>query len=468
MQTCSRLTGLVEEFRRHYTEGIGESKMTEGRVAAGLADALLAGPAGVDDFSTRLAQALDRKPHWLRSLAKRVFKHFGPALAYPQRRELIDFIRRDPGFIKAWGEAVKPRIRRFLLPVPTMSPRPGALADCALPELPTPANLADWLGITLLELDWFANLRSMIHSSDGSLSHYRCRWIPKYRGGYRLIESPKARLCAIQHKILREILDRVPAHPAAHGFRRGRSCMSYAAPHVGRLVVLRMDLKNFFGSVPARRVSALFQTLGYPDTTARYLTGLCTHRIDPAQALKIPGVDPGLELPWLERKKLGDPHLPQGAPSSPALANLCALHLDIRLAALAARIDANYTRYADDLAFSGNESMRRRVKPLSELIAAIALDEAFEVNFHKTRCMHRSDRQILTGIVVNEKMNAHRHDFDRLKAILHNCLRSGPESQNRDRHADFKAHLAGRVNYLQRLNPHRGARLQAMLEKIVW
>lgn len=442
--------------------------MSPGQVAAGLADALLAGPASVDDFAARLEQALGEKPRWLRILARRVLRHFGPELAYDRRRELIRFIRDDLMYQAAWQGPAQPRMRRYFFPTPTMGRRSGALAHCVLPELATTGDLAAWLGITVDQLQWYADLRGMIRTADGPLCHYRYRWIPKRHGNYRLIESPKPRLCAIQRKILREILDPVPPHPAAHGFRRGHSCATYAAPHVGKTVVLRIDLRNFFGSIPAGRVNALFRTLGYPEEAARILTGLCTNRIDADEALKAEGADAAFELPWLERKKLGEPHLPQGAPTSPALANLCALHLDFRLTALAGRMEAQYTRYADDLAFSGNEPVRRGARKLSELIAAAAQDEGFEVNFRKTRLMHKSDRQILTGIIVNEKMNMHRQAFEQLKATLHNCLRSGPDSQNRDGHGDFRAHLAGRVNHLKQLNPARGARLQAMLERIEW
>jgi hypothetical protein len=244
--------------------------------------------------------------------------------------------------------------------------------------------------------------------------------------------------------------------------------LTHAAPHVGKLVVLRMDLRNFFVSIPVRRVNALFKTLGYPAETARCLTGLCTNRVPAGAMLPRADTDPGFALPWLQRKKLRALHLPQGAPTSPALANLCALHLDYRLSALAATMNADYTRYADDLAFSGDEPVRRKVGKLSTLVAAIALQEGFEVNHRKTRAMHRSDRQILTGIVVNDRINMYRDEYDRLKAILHNCLRSDPASQNRDGHGDFRAHLSGRVNHLKRLNPPRGARLQALLERIQW
>jgi hypothetical protein len=239
------------------------------------------------------------------------------------------------------------------------------------------------------------------------------------------MEVPKARLRQLQRKILRGILDRVPVHAAAHGFRQGRSCRSFVAPHVGREVVLRMDLRDFFPSIPV----------------ARILAGLCTN---------------------------GVRHLPQGAPTSPSLANLCALHLDLRLDALAESVNGRYTRYADDIAISGDEVLRRRVSRVSGLVSRIAIEEQFAVNHRKTRAMHRSHRQLLTGIVVNEKANVRRPDFDRLKAILTNCARYGPDSQNRERRMDFRGHLEGRVAHVASLNPSRATKLQAILATIDW
>jgi RNA-directed DNA polymerase len=181
-----------------------------------------------------------------------------------------------------------------------------------------------------------------------------------------------------------------------------------------------------------------------------------------------PAADPGFRLTWIERKQLEVPHLPQGAPTSPALSNLCALHLDLRLDALAESVGANYTRYVDDLAFSGGDPVRRRVARLGLSVAAIAREEGFDVNHRKTRVMHRAHRQTLTGIVVNEKPNIRRDEFDRLKAILTNCAIHGTASQNRDSHADFRAHLIGRIGYVMTVNALRGAKLRSIFERIDW
>jgi hypothetical protein len=135
---------------------------------------------------------------------------------------------------------------------------------------------------------------------------------------------------------------------------------------------------------------------------------------------------------------------------------------------LADRHGLAYSRYADDLAFSGTTDLIRLAPFLQSLIGAITVEEGFKVNHRKTRLYTQAQSQRLAGIVINEKPNLPRKTYDRLKAILYNCVRHGPESQNRDNHIDFKAHLAGRVSYACWLNPAKGAHLQSLWQQIEW
>ena len=162
------------------------------------------------------------------------------------------------------------------------------------------------------------------------------------------------------------------------------------------------------------------------------------------------------------------PHLPQGAPTSPALANICSWRMDCRLAGLAKAAGAHYTRYADDLAFSGDEDFEKRVERFSNHVAAILNGEGFSVNHRKTRIMRQGVRQHLAGLVTNERINIKRTDFDLLKAILTNCIRTGPENQNRDAHPQFRAHIDGRVAFAEMVNPAKGQRLRRLFEQIQW
>jgi RNA-directed DNA polymerase len=130
------------------------------------------------------------------------------------------------------------------------------------------------------------------------------------------------------------------------------------------------------------------------------------------------------------------------------------------------RLLPTFAHTADDLAFSGDGRFERSVERFAAHAAAIALEEGFAVHYRKTRIMRQGVRQHLAGVVINERVNVPRVDFDRLKAILTNCVRHDPESQNRERHPAFRLHLEGRVAYVEMINPQKGARLRKILEKI--
>lgn len=358
-----------------------------------------------------------------------------------------------------------PRVRRYCLVPPLRPPKPDWLTALALPALPTIGDLAAWLNEPAGALAWFADRWRLAGDGESHLQHYHYRWVPKRSGGVRLIEIPKPRLRRLQQQILRGILDRVPPHPAAHGFRRGHSCVTHATLHAGQPAVIRLDLKDFFPGIPLSRICALFEKLGYPASVAGALARICTNRT-PAGGFHDRQVSDALS--WAERHALKSPHLPQGSPCSPALANLCAYRLDIRLAALARSLGASYSRYADDLAFSGGQEFARSAERFHIQVAAIALEEGFRVNVRKTRLMRAGTRQQVTGLVVNRHPNIARGEYDQLKATLTNCVRHGSAMQNRDRHPDFRAYLAGRISYVKMVNANRAARLQRLFDAIVW
>src|SRR5690606_21263259 len=202
------------------------------------------------------------------------------------------------------------------------------------------------------------------------------------------------------------------------------------------------------------RVGGIFRAAGYPESVSELLAALTTNA---APAGIFPSSIPRHPERDSQVARYRRPHLPQGASTSPYLANLAAFRLDPRLAGLAKACGAVYTRYADDLAFSGGEQLSRGANTFCVHVAAIAMEEGFVVNFRKTRVMRRGVRQQLAGIVVNEYPNIRRDDYDQLKAILHNAVRSGLESQNREGHPQWRAHLQGRVAHVRSINPARGA-----------
>ena len=369
----------------------------------------------------------------------------------------MDFIASDPAFQRAWSRLSELLVVRQLFTESQQMQPVAAAAEWNVPHIGSAGELADWFWLEYGQLEWLADLAGLgSKTRNARLSHYHYRVLAKQGAGARLIEEPKPRLKDMQRQVLEEIIDRVPAHPAAHGFVHGRSILTFAAPHTGRGVVVRMDLHDFFPSIGMARVQAVFRTAGYPESVADLLGGICTNKT-PREVLKRVGND-----------QYSRRHLPQGAPTSPALANLCAYRMDCRLSGLAKTAGAEYTRYADDLAFSGGLNFERGAERFSMHVAAIVAEEGFAIHHRKTRIMRQGVRQHLAGLVVNRHVNVRRSDFDELKAILANCIRWGPAEQNRDGHDSFHAHLRGRIGFVEMVNPGKGARLRALFERIEW
>jgi RNA-directed DNA polymerase len=439
--------------------------MRQDPVALNLAAALLNGVWSEAAMTRRLAEALGRRERWLRPLARRVLATFGTSSPPPRPGPLAEFIRRDAGYRRGNHRFSNPH-RLYWVPE-VMAPRAGAPATWNVPALTSPGALAEWLGLSPGEMDWFADCQGRLRqAASAPLQHYTYRWLTSRRGKARLLEIPKARLKEMQRRILHELLDAIPPHAAAHGYRRGRSIVSHVTPHTSRPVVVHLDLRQFFPSIGAARVRALFRTAGYPPAVARLLAGICTNVVPiavlEARPTAVRPADADAEGRYLW------PHLPQGAPTSPALANLCAYRLDCRLAGLSRKLGAEYTRYADDLVFSGDEVLQRSLRRFHIHVCRMALEEGFEINTRKSHFMRQGVRQQVAGIVLNARPNVPRAEYDRLKAILTNCFRHGPDSQNRDRHPDWRAHLVGRVAYVAMIHPSRGQRLRELLARITW
>ena len=295
--------------------------------------------------------------------------------------------------------------------------------------------------------------------------------MPKSSGSLRLIEAPKPRLKQLQRRLLDTILLPIPPHEAAHGFRPGRSIIRSSRPTSAARSCSRWTSATSLRRSPSARVVAIFRTAGYPELVARLLAGLCTNTVPLAvckQASRLENDPANMPARWWALRTFLQPHLPQGAPTSPALANLAAFRLDARLAGLARAADAAYTRYADDLVFSGGEAFARTIARFPIHVAAIALEEGFAIQHQKTRIMRQGVRQRAAGVVLNQKINMTRRDYDQLKAILYNCVRHGPQDQNRATYLTSARILAGRVAHAVRLNPERGAQLTGLFEQIAW
>ena len=448
---------------------------TDTLAALALADTMLASDASLESLVAAATRVFDAQLPWVPGVCAALIERTGENFHYFSRHELANILLELLGRGAQADDSVDdapvhplvalPPVRRYCLDLPQSVAPPDWLAPLGLPHLPTVGDLARWFGEPVGDLDWFADKWRVPRDEQTRLQHYHYRWVPKRSGSFRLIEIPKQRLRLLQRQVLRRMLDLTPPHPAAHGFQRGRSAVTHAALHTGQRIVIRMDLKDFFPSIAHSRIHALFEKLGYPASVAGVLARLCVNRT-PLGAFD--DKHTGGSLPWAERQALKAAHLPQGSPCSPALANLCAFRLDIRLEALAGALGATYSRYADDLVFSGGRELERAANRVHVQVAAIALEEGFKVNTRKTKLMREGTRQQVTGVVVNRHPNIGRDDYDRLKATLTNCVRHGPDSQNRDRRANFRQYLAGKVSYVMMVNPHRGRRLQQLFHAIAW
>jgi len=127
-----------------------------------------------------------------------------------------------------------------------------------------------------------------------------------------------------------------------------------------------------------------------------------------------------------------------------------------------------YGRYADDLVLSGGPELVRCRENLLATMVKIAGDEGFEASEKKSRVRRAGEQQVLAGLVVNAHPAVPRKERELLEAILFNCVRHGPESQNRDERGDFRAWLEGRVAWVAHVCPRHGESLRALLQRIVW
>ena len=406
-------------------------------------------------MKARGREVFGKTPRWLSRIVAEVrdVYHRAPLDRPRELAAVIDAILRDRQV-----RAIPP-VRRWF----TFEPEMGRKM-WPVPDLASIADVAAFVDVDIGHLEWLADPRCWERSATSEkLRHYRYTWHARTQSVPRLIERPKPVLKGIQRRILREILELIPPDEAAHGFRRGRSVVTHASSHTGNRIVMRFDLEHFFASVGTGRVYGIFRTAGYPESVAHVLTSLCVNVVPHATCAQAAVPDDERLLAAYSRlaRQLASPHLPQGAPSSPALASLAAVGLDRRLRGLAARFDATYTRYADDLAFSGDARLAAAAKTIRAAVGEIVRDEGFRLNARKSRLMSSAGRQELCGVVVNAHANTARRDYDRLKAVVHNAATRGPQDLDR-------AQLLGRIAWVESVNPGRGARLRERFALIDW
>ena len=236
--------------------------------------------------------------------------------------------------------------------------------------------------------------------------------IPKRSGGRRRILAPCAKLKDIQGRILHRLLGGLRAHPAAMGFERDRSIVTNALPHVGAAVVVRMDIRDFFPSTKTSRVHAYFRGIGWDAEAVDLLVKLTT---------------------W-------DGGLPQGAPSSPRLSNLLNYLMDARLDGLARSQGGVYTRYADDMTFSFPADENNRKAAIVAATKQIVSEYGYRLHLRRKLSIRRKhQQQLVTGLVVNEKLALPRKLRRRLRAIRHHLETKRPATMTAQQLAGWDA-----------------------------
>lgn len=321
---------------------------------------------------------------------------------------------------------------------------PAQLRRFDLPNFLTLDELAQELGLTPGQLNWMAT-----HRKADRVLHYVTFAVPKRSGGERLIMAPKKRLKAVQRKLHELIVRKLPVSAHAHGFVTGKSVKTNAALHKGQPVVLKMDLKDFFPSVHFGRVRGLLVSVGYSYPVATAMACLMTEAV--RQPVKVG--DETLYVP------VGSRHCVQGAPTSPGVCNAVLHRMDRRLAGLAKRMGCTYSRYADDLTFSGGLDMK--VASVHAMAKRIVEAEGFEVNGKKTKVSREGSKREVTGVnVAGTELGISRAKRRKIRAAVHQLkkMSAGPEQ------AELKTQVLGRLAWVQMINEGQAKKLREKMQ----
>lgn len=264
--------------------------------------------------------------------------------------------------------------------------------------------------------------------------NYKEYSIPKKRGGVRILEEPYPDLKDIQSWILRNVL--VPASkkmvsPVAKAFIPKKNIRDNARFHKNHNIILALDVEDFFSNIQYGSVYEIYRTIGYSKAVATLLAKLCTY----------------------------NGYLPQGAPTSPMLSNLVMKKVDDQLWTYCKNRKIIYTRYADDLTFSGD------IVHIGHLIAyvkQVLLLRYLHLNTQKTKVMGRGTQQSVTGIVVNEKLQVSKAYRDKIRQEIYYCIKYGFDSHMQrysskpdwiKSKSQYIQHLYGKVKFVLQINP---------------
>jgi RNA-directed DNA polymerase len=301
------------------------------------------------------------------------------------------------------------------------------------------------MGLSLSEL------QSLAHTD--SALHYNYFSIKKKSGFCRVIYEPSPSLKKAQKWLLKVISNLYKPPQNVHGFCKGRSIVTNAKPHVGMDIIINIDLQDFFPSISFDRVYRIFDRvcflLNYSKNIATIFSQICTV------------VDLNPKSPNYQKC-----FLPQGFPTSPILSNFACYNLDLAIIESAKKYGFTYTRYADDLTFSGSKKSMRQQNKFVEEIKIIINQENFKINDRKTKALTKSVRQEVTGIVVNKKINIAKDELKAFRATLYQIEREGLEGKTWESSTNLMMSISGFANYVNMINPSHGKKFLESIDRI--
>ena len=317
------------------------------------------------------------------------------------------------------------------------------LEELGLPIINNAEELAEAMKLSVKQITWLS-----YHRGTSSVDHYNRFKIPKQKGGFRTIASPKPTLRKAQTWIFHRILKKLELHDAAMAFRPKRSIKNNAEAHKNGGVIIRMDLKDFFPSIKFRRIKGLFKSFGYNEAMATIFGLMCT------DAARIEAT--------LDNKKyfvaLSDRYLPQGACTSPALTNIICRKLDKRMEGICKSRNFTYTRYADDLVLSHTDK-DINVMPMINFTKHIIKEEGFIVHPDKTAIMRPHQRQSVTGIVVNSQPTISKRDLRNFRSFLHHYKTKGAVVMTQEMGKDATNYGKGYWSFIHMVSPSKAQKL---------
>ncbi|GAA4932072.1 hypothetical protein GCM10023314_00390 [Algibacter agarivorans] len=296
-------------------------------------------------------------------------------------------------------------------------------------------------------------------------SNYKFFKIKKKNGGHREIMAPKGQLKNIQRWINFYILNQIEIHPNCFGFIKNRSIKNNAKIHINQECILNIDLLKFFDTITQERVFGMFKQFGYHPNLARLLASLTTAKHKEWFWNQI-DLNKHPELKKLVEKK--PKIIPQGAPTSPSISNIICRRLDNRLNKLALKCNCKYSRYADDITFSG----RKSDLPTLKLINKIIREEGFFTNTDKIGFYSKGSKQYVTGLAINDGVRIPRKRKREIRQILHYCKINGVENHKKntgiENKKQFKEWLAGNIAFIHDIEPRKAKKLWDKFNDLEW